>query len=209
MKRHDTKIPTASAQFEFAILPADFDTVRPLVQLLYRRARGQLERSDQMKFSWKQKFVLWRHKFHQIKFIGEKDMRIIEPVAQSDITVLSISGNSAFLRCLSAMLPSIEVVEVAELNDGPKHQMHGLYVRKAGRIVRRAEASIGIHSVNWEWQEDGRPMLWEDTKTYTHTHISKRQSRATLTAHMRQLGFDAERYLEDGTASRLARFRNE
>lgn len=191
---------------EFTVVRERFDLVRPMVQELFRHARGR-GGAAQVVFTPRQKVTLWRHRSRRILFIEERNMRIIEPVGHPGITVLKTDMNNAFLRLLSALMPEVEFVEFESMIEGKRVQRHGLYVRRAGKVVRRAEASVGVWSSRWTWDEEGSPASWEDTATYAQRYISRRQNRDTLAGHMTALGFDPVRYMNDLIVAREARFR--
>lgn len=190
----------------FTVVRARFDVVRPMVQEVFRRSRRRSGRAL-LELTPRQKVTLWRRRARRILFIEERNMRIIEPVGQPGVTVLKTEMNVAFLRLLSALMPEVECVEFESMVEAKRVQRHGLYVRRGGKVVRRAEASVGVWSSRWTWEENGRPATWEDTASYGHRYISRRQTRASLAGHMQALGFDPARYLDDQAVLREARFR--
>ena len=191
---------------EFTVVREKFDIVRPRVQQLYRHFRRRGAHREDVAFSLRQRFILWRYR--SILLLGEKNMRIIEPVGASEITVLKTDMCGAFQRCLSTILPDIEFIEFDSMNETKRRQIHGLYVRHAGKIVRRAEASIGARSTGWLWDEEGKPQSWEDESSYSRRYPSQRLNRTGLAECMRNLGFDPVQYFENEGIAREVRFRS-
>lgn len=191
-------------QLDVAIVLADFDEVRPLAQALFAHARRGLSLRG---FTWKQRLTLLRHRARGINFIGECEMRIIAPQDQPGMTGLKTNGSTAILSCLSALMPRAQFIEFESLHEAERRQRHGLYVRTAGRIERRAVASIGFESKGWIWEDVGQPEAWEQTAAHQNTAIQKRQNRDTLIAQMQALGFDPSLLLDSASAARTARFR--
>lgn len=191
---------------EFTVVREKFDIVRPRVQQLYRHFRRSGTHKEDVAFSLRQRLTLWRYR--SILLLGEKNMRIIEPSDAPEITVLKTYKCGAFQRCLSTILPDIEFIEFDSMIVTKRIQIHGLYVRHAGKIVRRAEASIGVRSTGWQWDEEGKPRSWEDEGSYSHRYPSKRLNRTGLAGCMRNLGFDPVQYFENQGIEREVRFRS-
>ncbi len=195
------------AQFplmSYAIIGADFRTVRTVAQELFAYAR---RRRRPTAFTMAQRVVLVRQRAQRLSFIGENRMRLIEPPERAGVTVLKFDGADAVVRCLSALLPTVEFIEFDSIHEASRRQRHGLYVRKAGKILRRAEASIGFETKGWSWQCIGSPRDWEKTSSHGERKIANRQNRRTLLEQMRALGFDAPLYEARGEALQEARFR--
>ena len=162
----------------FTVVREKFDTLRPRVQQLYRHFRRSGTHKEDVAYSLRQRLALWRYR--SILFSGEKNMRIIEPSGAPEITVLKTDMCGAFQRCLSTILPDIEFIEFDSMIETKCVQMHGLYVRHAGKIVRRAEASNGVRSASWHWDEEGEPRSWEDESSYSLRYPSQRLDRTGL-----------------------------
>lgn len=203
--RHDNSSYDVFPHVEFTIVREKFDIVRPRVQQLCRHFRRTGNHQEDVAFSLRQRYTLWRYR--SVLLLGERNMRIIEPSGASEITVLKTDMCNAFLRCLSTILSDIEFIEFDSMFENKRVQVHGLYVRHAGKIVRGAEASIGARSTGWQWDEEGEPQSWENESRYSHRYPSHRLTRTDLAGCMRNLGFDPVLYFENKGVAREVRFR--
>lgn len=197
-------LPALFPLMSFAIIEADFSTVRAVAQDLFAYARRRRRPVD---FTMAQRMALFRQRARRLTFFGENRMRLIEPQEGPGVTVLKYDGADAIVRCMSALLPRVEFIEFDSIHAASRRQRHGLYVRKAGKILRRAEASIGFETKGWSWKCVGSPRDWEKTDSHGERKIANRQNRRTLLEQMRALGFDAPLYEAHGEALQEARFR--